>query len=206
MKTIEIKKRFTNEVIYSFTSENSTIKDALIDAVQKKIYLRGADFSDADLIGSNLIGANLSGANLIGANLIGANLSGVNFISADLSGANLSGADLSGANLSGADLSGANLIGSNLIGANLSGVKMYGAEFSSADLRGAFKVPIYCKWSHGITNGNLIHIGCEKRTIMEWNEFFESDKIIQTKRNTNEFKQIQAVYEAYKAYLTFLNK
>ena len=66
-------------------------------------------------------------------------------------------------------------------------------------------MPITCKWSHGITGG-LIHIGCEKRSIEDWDKFFASDEVITTERNTSEFKQIQAVYEAYKAYLNFLNK
>jgi len=51
----------------------------------------------------------------------------------------------------------------------------------------------------------MIHIGCEKRTIKEWDEFFKSDDIIETERGTKDFNQIQAVYEAYKAYLYFLN-
>ena len=63
---------------------------------------------------------------------------------------------------------------------------------------------MYCKWTHGITNENIIHIGCEKRTIEEWDIFFASDEVLTTQRDTKEFKQIQAVYEAYKAYLTFL--
>jgi hypothetical protein len=65
---------------------------------------------------------------------------------------------------------------------------------------------MYCKWSHGITNGKLIHIGCEKRTIKEWDLFFVSDEKLSTERGTQEFKQIQAVFEAYKGYLNFLNK
>jgi len=135
-------------------------------------------------------------ANLIGANLIGANLRGANLIGANLEGANLIGANLIGANLEGANLIDANLIGANLEGANLEG----------ANLEDANKVPIFCKWSVGVTNGNLIHIGCEKRTIEEWDKFFGSDERLSTERGTNDFKQIQAVYEAYKAYLNFLNK
>ena len=102
-----------------------------------------------------------------------------------------SGADLRGANLRDADLSGANLSGANLSGANLSG---------------ANKVPMFCKWSHGISQGNLIHIGCEKRTIEEWDKFFASTDELSTKRGTDEFKQIEAVYNAYKAYYLTLNK
>jgi len=124
------------------------------------------------------------------ANLIGANLIGANLIDADLRGA-----DLSGAYLSDADLRGSNLSGAYLIDAYLRG----------ADLIGAIKVPMYCKWSHGITDG-LIHIGCEKRSIEEWDSFFESEEIIETPRNNDDFIQIQAVYNAYKAYLLTFKK
>ena len=211
MKTIEIKNRFTNELIHSFTSENATIRDALIDAIQKKINLSCADLSDANLSGVDLSGLDLSSAKLCGSYLSGADLSNANLSDTELNGANLSDIDFSGANLSGADLSGSYLRGAELSGANLSGVEMYGAELSGAnlscaDLNGSIKLPMHCKWTHGITNGNLIHIGCVKKTIEEWDIFFASDKVIHTKRNTNEFKQIQAVYEAYKSYLTFLNK
>ena len=121
----------------------------------------------------------------------GADLRGANLRDADLSGANLSGANLRDADLRDADLSGANLSGANLSGANLSG---------------ANKVPMFCKWSHGISQGNLIHIGCEKRTIEEWDKFFASTDELSTKRGTDEFKQIEAVYNAYKAYYLTLNK
>ena len=99
-----------------------------------------------------------------------------------------------------ADLRGADLRGADLSGAYLSGADLSGAYLNRADLRGAIKVPMYCKWTHGITDG-MVRIGCEKRTIEEWDKFFASDKIIQTERNTEGFKQIQAVYNAYKAYL-----
>ena len=93
----------------------------------------------------------------------------------------------------------ANLSYANLIDANLSG-----AYLSGANLSGAIKMQIYCKWSHGITD-NIIHIGCIKRTIEQWDEFFASNDVIQTERGTQEFKQIQAVYNAYKAYMLTLN-
>ena len=145
-----IKNRFTSEVMFTSTNENQTLREFILELIEAK---------------KNLSGANLSWANL--------------------SGANLSWANLSRADLSGADLSWANL--------------------SRANLYGAVKIPITCKWGHGITDG-LIHIGCEKRSIEDWDKFFASDEVITTERNTPEFKQIQAVYEAYKAYLNFLNK
>ena len=79
------------------------------------------------------------------------------------------------------------------------------ADLSGADLSGANKLPMYCKWTHGITDG-LIHIGCEKRSIEEWDIFFESEEIIETPRNNDDFIQIQAVYNAYKAYLLTFKK
>ena len=190
MKTkIEIKSKIGN-LLFTYESENATIKEALLKAIESGADLSGADLSRANLYGAYLYGANLSGANLSRANLYGAYLYG----------ANLSGADLSGANLSRANLSGANLSRANLYGADLSGANLYGA-----DLSGAIKIPIHCKWSVGITENNLIHIGCKKMTIKEWDLFFNSDKEFETKRNTEQFKKIQATYEAYKAYLTFLN-
>jgi Pentapeptide repeats (8 copies) len=84
---IEIKNRFTNEVIFSHDCEENTTSITINEAIKSR----------ADLSGAYLSGADLSGAYLSGADLSGANLSG-----ADLSGANLSGADLSGAYLSGA--------------------------------------------------------------------------------------------------------
>ena len=180
MKTkIQIRTIF-GKIIFEYEKENNTIKETLLQALREEANLSSAYLSGAYLSGSYLSGADLSGADLSDANLSGAYLCG-----ADLRGANLSGADLSGADLSGAYLSGADLRGANL--------------------NNTQKLPIHCKWQHGITNGNLVHIGCKKRTIEDWDKFFNSDEVITTERGTKEFKQIQAVYEAYKAYLTFLD-
>ena len=101
---IEIKSIF-GDVLFEYSKENNTIRDTIIEAVNRGAHLRGADLRGADLSGAHLSGANLSGAHLRGANLSGAHLSGAN-----LSGAHLSGAHLSGANLSGAHLRGAGKI------------------------------------------------------------------------------------------------
>ena len=105
---IQIRNRFTNEVMISVDADN----------------LSGADLSDADLSGADLSGADLSGADLSyadlkGADLSYADLSGANLSYADLKGADLIRANLSGANLSYADLRNAGLSGANLSGANL---------------------------------------------------------------------------------------
>jgi len=62
---------------------------------------------------------------------------------------------------------------------------------------------MYCKWSHGIIDGK-IKIGCKVKTIEEWEAFLNSDEVIETPRNTPEFKQIEAVIRAHIAYLTTL--
>ena len=199
MKKIEIKNRFTNEIIYSFTSENATIKDALLDAIKNK-----ADLSRADLSGADLSRAYLSGAYLSGAYLSGADLSRAYLSRADLSGAYLSGADLSGADLSGADLSRADLSGADLSRAYLSRADLSRAYLSRADLSRADLQP-FCKWRTSIVD-EKIKIGCKIMNIEEWDVFFNSSEEFETKRNTNEFKKIQAVYESYKTYINFLNK
>ncbi len=104
-----------------FESEKTTIKEAVVEAVEKK-----ANLSEADLIGADLSRANLYGANLIGANLSRANLYGANLIGADLYNADLSRANLSEADLFRADLSRANLSEADLFGADLLSAKFYG--------------------------------------------------------------------------------
>jgi hypothetical protein len=129
----------------------------------------------------------------------------VSLSNADLSNANLSNADLSNADLSNANLSNARLSNANLSNARLSNADLSNADLSNAVNKGTAYLPIYCKWNHSII-GNKIQIGCKSKTIEEWDLFFASEETYSTQRNTDDFKQIQAVYEAYKAYLTFLNK
>jgi uncharacterized protein YjbI with pentapeptide repeats len=131
-RVIEIRNRWTNEVLFSVEAE--TLAEAVKAALASGANLSRADLYGANLYGANLYGANLSRANLYGANLSGANLSRANLYGANLSGANLSGADLYGADLYGANLSGANLYGADLSRANLSGANLYGADLSRADL------------------------------------------------------------------------
>ncbi|MDD2869629.1 pentapeptide repeat-containing protein [Neomegalonema sp.] len=103
MKKIEIKNRFTGEIIMSGKYES--IKDAL----EKN--------TDANLTGAYLTGANLTGANLTGANLTDAYLTDAYLTGTYLTGANLTDAYLTDAYLTDAYLTGANLTGANLTGA-----------------------------------------------------------------------------------------
>jgi hypothetical protein len=123
---------------------------------------------------------------------------------ANLSGANLSGANLTRANLSGADLTRANLTRANLSGANLTRANLTRANLSGALNKDAAYLPQFCKWSHSL-RGDLIQIGCKEKTISDWQIFFDSDVVYETPRDTEDFKQIQAIFESYKAYISFLN-
>ena len=89
MKTIEIKRKITGNVLFSHTCEDNTIKITVEKAIESGANLRVADLSGADLHRANLHEADLHEADLIGANLSGANLRGANLSGADLIGANL---------------------------------------------------------------------------------------------------------------------
>jgi uncharacterized protein YjbI with pentapeptide repeats len=64
-----------------FTSAALTIRDAMDEAVSKKINLGYANLRGTNLRGANLEGANLGGANLGGTYLEGANLRGAKIYS-----------------------------------------------------------------------------------------------------------------------------
>ena len=138
----------------------------------------------------NLECANLRNADLINANLENANLEYVN-----LEYANLRNANLENANLYNADLRNANLENANLEYVNLE----YAKNKETAIL------PIFCKWSYGI-KGDLIKIGCVEKTIEQWDLWFDSEEEYSTSRGTEEFKQIEAIYNALKYYYLTLNK
>ena len=85
VKGCVIRSRIDESEIY--VSECDNLRDAVVEAVENKANLRGAD----------LRGANLHGADLCGANLRGANLRGTDLREAELRGANLCGAELQNA-------------------------------------------------------------------------------------------------------------
>ena len=134
----------------------------------------------------------------------------VSLYSADLRSADLSSADLRSADLSSADLRSANLSSADLYSADLSSADLRSADLRSANLSSAKNkessyFPIFCQWSHSII-GNKIQIGCKEKTIEEWVNFFEnSTEKYSTERDTQDFKQIKAVFYSYKSYLEILN-
>ena len=114
---IEIRSRWTGNVLFEYSSDDNSIAKTVRKAVESGADLRGADLRGADLHGADLRGADLHGANLYDADLRGTNLRGANLRDANLYDANLRGADLYDANLYDADLRGANLYDADLRGA-----------------------------------------------------------------------------------------
>ena len=111
---IEIKSRFSLEVLFSHECEDNSVAITLVAAINAKANLHGANLYGADLRSANLHGADLYGADLRSANLHGADLRSANLRSANLHSADLYGADLYGADLRSADLYGANLRSADL--------------------------------------------------------------------------------------------
>ena len=134
---IEIKNRWTGNILFEYLSENNTIKKTVSEAIKSEANLRGANLCGADLCGANLRRADLCGADLCRANLRGADLYEANLRRANLCGADLCGANLCGADLCGADLCGADLCGADLCRANLRGADLYEANLRRANLCGA---------------------------------------------------------------------
>jgi len=120
----QIINRWT--LVVMFTAPNATtMREAVLAAVEARAVLSGAVLSGADLSGADLSGADLSGADLRNAVLR----------NAVLSGADLSGADLRNAVLRNAVLSGADLRNAVLRNADLSGADLRNAVLSGADLQ-----------------------------------------------------------------------
>src|SRR5690349_13917122 len=121
---IEIKNRWTGEVIYRSETAD-TLREAVFEAIGKKISLR-----ESNLSGSNLSYSNLRGSDLRYSNLSYSNLSGSDLRDSDLSGSNLSGSDLRDS-----DLSGSNLSYSNLRGSDLRDSDLRDSDLRDSDLR-----------------------------------------------------------------------
>jgi hypothetical protein len=181
---IQIKHRFNSSILFEHECENNTIKETLIQGLKANADLSGSDLSYCNLSGSDLSGSDLSYCILRGSNLSNCDLS-----YCILSGSDLSNCYLSGSDLSGSDLSYCILRGSNLSNCNLSNCNL----------------PIFAKWSFSIKNNQIIKIGCKEKTVDDWDLWFASTEEFDTKRGTPEFKQIEAMYLAHKAYLTHLN-
>jgi uncharacterized protein YjbI with pentapeptide repeats len=186
MKTkIEIKS-ILGTLIFTYEAKNSSIKDAIIQAVKENADLRYADLSNADLRYANLRDADLRDANLRDADLSGADLRDANLSGADLRDADLSGADLRYADLRDADLSGADLRYADLRYANLSGADLRDADLRNADLNKRF-IQISCigsckRMTTYCFDDDIIWCGCFKGSL----ESFET-KVKETHKNNERY-------------------
>ena len=147
MKTkIEIKS-VLGKLLFEYEKENNTVKDTLLEAIERDVDLCGADLRSADLKGidlryadlrdADLYSANLCNAILCGINLYGANLFSATLCNADLRDASLRSADLHNAVLRDADLRDANLRDADLCHADLRGANLGSVNLRSADIRDA---------------------------------------------------------------------
>ena len=75
---IEIKNRYTGDIIFKYKTEDNTIKKTLIKAIKSYADLRYADLHSANLHSADLRYADLSSADLHSANLRSANLHSAN--------------------------------------------------------------------------------------------------------------------------------
>ncbi len=126
---IEIKVRDKDLIIFA-TTKRANIKEALEEAVRRKLILH-----KADLVGQDLSGATMAGGNMPNAFLAECNLDGANFKGAQLMDAVFVGSSLKGANL--AEISGQKAIfqGCNLEGAKITGALLFDCDFSHSNLK-----------------------------------------------------------------------
>ena len=98
---------------------------------------------------------------------------------------------------------GGNFLGGNFWGGNFLGGDFLGGNFRGGNFRGGLMMP-NCKWVYGQDCEGRIIIGCKKKTLEEWDVWFSGTEEFDTKRGTEDFKKIQACFEATKAYIKFL--
>lgn len=97
--------------------------------------LRGAHFSQGDLIQRDFRGCDLRGVGLSGMDLTGAQMQGANLSGADLRDARLTNANLAGALLVGTRLDRATLVDADLSDTDLDGASLVDADARNVDLR-----------------------------------------------------------------------
>jgi hypothetical protein len=146
---------------------------------------RGGNFLGGDFRGGDFRGGNFLGGNFLGGDFLGGNFLGGNFLGGDFRGGNFLGG---------------NFLGGDFLGGNFRGGDFRGGNFRGGNFRGGVMMPT-CKWVFGVTAGGKIKIGCEEKTIEEWDAWFAGSETFSTPRNTVAFQKIQASYEATKAYL-----
>ena len=163
---------------------------------QNKKSLMFANLRHANLSNANLSNASLSNARLYNARLEHTNLENARLYNANLKNTNLENANLEGANLENTRLYNTRLYNTRLYNTDFSNARLYNANLENANI---FNASLYTykflKTDEKFINCFLA-ISCKTRTIKDWNTFFyNSNEVIETKRDTDRFIQITKEYE-----------
>jgi len=75
----------------------------------------------------------------------------------------------------------------------------YGGLWKSGEWHGGTRAPM-SRWHVYDCGDNGVRIGCKNKTIPEWDAWFAGDEEFETKRGTEEFKQIYAHYRAVREF------
>ena len=159
----------------------------------------GASIIEVEITDGAFGVSELSNKDLQDCRLRDCNLNDINLSGSTFRGSDLSFSRACRSNFRNADLSKSKLVHCDFTGSDFTGVTLNGSDTAGANL------PIYCKWDFSI-KGNMIFIGCQQRTMEEWDNFFspECKEVIKTPRDSEEFKRIRAMYEAHKAYIKIM--
>lgn len=148
---IELKAKNADIIMFA-TTKRKTVREAVEEAIRRKLILFAVDLRGADLTGLKLNGGTFEQATFANANLKGATINGCDLKESDFTQANLKGVNLGSnsmeqaifrqANAEGADfsrsfLSFSDFQNANLKGADFSNAHLTNADFTGADLTGA---------------------------------------------------------------------
>jgi hypothetical protein len=137
MHYYSVKSAFADNLLFS--GHYRSLAECVTDAVARRISLRGADFSNANLTnaemdGGDYAGAIFNGANLTGANVSEADLRHTDFRNAVLHGAILCDSDLSEANFDGALFGATEIAGATLQQCVFTTLSAFTLPFEEADM------------------------------------------------------------------------
>lgn len=128
---IYVKVKGEDTILFA-TTKRKTMKEALEEAVRRRLIIY-----KADLYGQDFQGSKLSGGKLESCFFVECNLDGASFKGSYLKGAIFAGSTMKDANLDSANAPEAVFQGCNLEGANLANTILLDCDFSKANLKNA---------------------------------------------------------------------
>ena len=148
-------------------------------------------------------GGEFRGGEFRGGYFLGGEFRGGQFRGGQFRGGQFRGGQFRGGQFRGGEFRGGYFLGGEFRGGYFLGGEFRGGEFRGGEFRGGVMMPL-CRWVYGFTAEGKIKIGCEVKTIEEWESFFASTETKTTPRGTIAFKKIQASFKAAKAYLEYM--